>query len=91
MNRPQADIDPRLDSLPTEGKAEYLRWSETYHRLISSYLAGVEKLKEIRKLDPAHAALYDWKAETLQRQAAEAMDEWQGHRSRILGKWLSGH
>ena len=52
-------IDPRLDELPAEGKSEYLRWSETFHRLTTSYLARVEILKEIMALDPAHAAIYE--------------------------------
>ena len=59
MNTADTGIDPRLDELPDEGKVEFLRWSETFHRLTSSYLARVELLKEIKALDPARADLYD--------------------------------
>lgn len=84
-------IDPRLDELPAEGKSEYLRWSETFHRLTTSYLARVEILKEIMALDPAHAAIYEREIESLQKKASATMEEWQGHRGRILAKWLCKH
>ena len=88
MNTTGYGIDPRLDELPTEWKVEFLRWSETFHRLTSSYLARVELLKEIKALDPAHAAIYDREIESLLGKASETMEEWQGHRDRILEKWL---
>ncbi len=88
MNSIDPGIGPRLDALPDEGKREYLLWSEIFHRLMTLYVENAEKLKEIRELDPAHAAIYDRKIEPLMGKAYETMEEWQGHRSRILDKWL---
>ena len=53
-----------------------------------SYLKNVEKLSEIKELDPAHAVIYDREIESLQEKASETMEQWQAHRNRILGKWL---
>ena len=88
MNTPDTDIDPRLEKLPREGKFEYLRWCETFQRLTMGYMRNAEELNAIRHLDPAHAALYDRKIEALLGKASETMEEWQGHRARILSKWL---
>lgn len=90
MNRklPKTDIDPRVKALPPDGQREYLRWCETFQRLFNSYLTAVEELKKTRKLDPTHAVLYDWKIESMLREASERMEEWEGHRLRILDKWL---
>ena len=70
MNTTDPSIDPRLDRLPTEGKVEFLRWSETFHRLTTAYLENAEKLREIRELDPVHAAIYDREIESLQEKAS---------------------
>ena len=88
MSATDTGIAPRLDELPAEGKAEYLRWSETVHRLTISYLDRVGLLKEIMALDPAHAAIYEREIESLQKKASATMEQWQGHRGRILAKWL---
>ena len=52
------------------------------------YVENAEKLKEIRELDPGHAAIYDRKIESLMGKAYETMDDCLGHRRRILDKWL---
>ena len=88
MNTTDPSIDPRLDRLPTEGKVEFLRWSETFHRLTTAYLKNAEKLSEIKELDPAYAEIYDREIESLQEKASETMEQWQAHRDRILSKFV---
>ena len=53
-----------------------------------SYLKNAEKLSEIKELDPAYAAIYDRKIESLQEKASDTMEQWQAHRDRILSKFV---
>lgn len=82
-------IDPEVLALPDEGKREYLRWSETFHRLAATCLAGVDELKEIVRIDPERSTLYERKIDELLHEVSETMEKWQTQRRRILDKWSS--